>query len=106
MILRIWRGVTPAEKADEYLVYLQKTGVPEYRATPGNLGAQVVRRISGKRAEFLTISWWDSWEAIRGFAGDDIEKAVYYPEDDDFLIEREPTVTHYEVLDGQLPTGE
>ena len=98
MILRIWHGVTPAEKADAYSGYLQQTGLPGYRSTPGNLGVQFVRRVEGDRAEFLAISWWESYEAIRGFAGDDITRAVYYPEDDDFLLEREPTVAHYEVF--------
>ncbi len=98
MIMRIWHGATPAEKADEYLDYLKATGLEEYRATPGNLGVQIVRRIGGGRADFLTISLWESLDAIRGFAGDDIEKAVYYPEDDAYLLEREPTVAHYEVL--------
>ena len=98
MIMRIWHGATPAEKADEYLDYLKATGLKEYRATPGNLGVQIVRRIGGGHADFLTISLWESLDAIRGFAGDDIEKAVYYPKDDAFLLEREPTVAHYEVL--------
>ena len=98
MIMRIWRGVTLAEKADAYLEYLQATGIKEYRATPGNLSVQVVRRISEGRAEFLTITLWDSWEAIRGFAGENVDTAVYYPEDDAYLLEREPKVVHYEVL--------
>ena len=98
MIMRIWRGVTPAEKADAYLAYLQETGIKEYRATPGNLSVQVVRRISEERAEFLTITLWDSWEAIRRFAGENVDTPVYYPEDDAYLIEREPKVVHYEVL--------
>jgi len=98
VIMRMWHGVTPAAKADAYSDYLQQTGLPGYRETPGNLGVQFVRKIEGDRAEFLTISWWESYEAIRGFAGDDIARAVYYPEDDDFLLEREPTVAHYEVF--------
>ena len=50
------------------------------------------------RAEFLLVSLWDSEDAIRQFAGDDIEKAVFYPEDDRFLVERENRVSHYEVV--------
>ena len=52
----------------------------------------------GERAEFITLSFWEAGEAIRGFAGDDIERAVFYPEDDRFLVERELTVEHYEVV--------
>lgn len=75
--MRIWHGATPAAKADAYLEYLKATGVKEYRATRGNLGVQVVRRIGEGRADFLTISLWESVDAIRAFAGDDVEKAVY-----------------------------
>jgi heme-degrading monooxygenase HmoA len=57
-----------------------------------------LRRVDGDRAHFLLISLWDSMDAIRKFAGPEPEKAVYYPEDKDFLLEFEPNVTHYEVL--------
>lgn len=98
MIARLWRGVVPAEKADVYLAYLERTGLADYRATPGNRGVQVLRRIEGDAAEFLLVTWWDSWEAIRRFAGAEPEKARYYPEDAAFLRELEPTVRHFEVV--------
>ncbi len=98
MIVRIWHGVTPESKADQYLDYLKATGVKDYRATEGNRGVQVLRSTSEGRADFLTISWWESFEAIRRFAGDEIDKAVYYPEDKEYLLELEPKVAHYEVL--------
>jgi hypothetical protein len=59
----------------------------------------VLRRLEGDVAHFLLITLWDSWEAIRAFAGNDVERARYYPEDDRWLLEKEPFVTHYEVLD-------
>ncbi len=99
MIARIWHGTVPADRGDEYYEYLKKTGLPEYRQTPGNRGVTVLRRLEGDRAHFLLISFWDSWEAIRTFSGPDLEKAVYYPEDSNFLLELEPHVTHYEVLE-------
>ena len=71
MIARIWRGVTEAAQADQYLDYLQATGIPEYRATPGNQGAWMLRRIVADRAEFITLTFWDSLDAVRAFAGDD-----------------------------------
>ena len=98
MIARAWHGRVPAEKADAYAEFLNRSGVPEYRATPGNRGVYVLRRIEGEVAHFLLITLWTSREAIRGFAGDDIERAKYYPEDRDFLLEFEPHVAHYEVL--------
>jgi hypothetical protein len=67
----------------EYVAYIRDTGLTEYRATPGNLGAlTAVRDLDDERAEVITLSWWPSMDAIRGFAGDDVERAVYYPEDD------------------------
>jgi heme-degrading monooxygenase HmoA len=98
MIARVWRGVTPAAKADDYLAYLEATGLKEYRATPGNRGVQVLRRLAGDDAEFVLISLWDSLDAIRAFAGDDYERAVYYPEDGAYLRAFAPGVEHYDVL--------
>lgn len=98
-IARIWRGRTPASRAAEYLDFLERKGLSGYRATPGNRGVQVLLRTEGDVAEFLLITWWDDYDAIRGFAGPDPERAVYYPEDDDFLLEKEPNVTHYEVVE-------
>jgi heme-degrading monooxygenase HmoA len=100
MIVRIWHGVTAATKAEEYLDYLGQTGVPDYRATEGNRGVYVLRRIEGDRAHFLTLSLWESLEAIKEFAGPDPERARYYPEDEEFLLGFEPTVEHYEILIG------
>jgi heme-degrading monooxygenase HmoA/ketosteroid isomerase-like protein len=99
MIARTWRGITPAAKADAYRVYLQRTGLKDYAGTEGNRGVLALRRIQGEQAEFLLVTLWESWEAIRRFAGEDVDTAVYYAEDDDFLLYREPRVTHYEVVD-------
>lgn len=98
MIARIWRGETTAANADAYLDYLRRTSVAETPAISGNRGMQILRRIAGERAEFMTIILWESLDAIRAFAGEDIEKAVFYPEDDVYLISKELTMTHYEVF--------
>jgi heme-degrading monooxygenase HmoA len=98
LIARIWRGATRKTDASAYVDYLRETGLREYRATPGNVDAWVLWRSAGDRAEFITLSFWESREAIRGFAGDEIERAVFYPEDDRFLVDRELTVEHYEVV--------
>jgi heme-degrading monooxygenase HmoA len=97
VIARLWHGAVPAAKGDEYMRYLERTGLPDYRATPGNCGAYVLRRAEDGVEHFLLVSLWESRDAIRAFAGDDIERARYYPEDSEFLLELEPTVTHYEV---------
>lgn len=98
MIARFWRGVTKAGDADAYLAYLEDTGLSAYRATPGNRAAFAFRRIAGGRAEFLLLTLWDSKDAVREFAGPDVEQAVFYPEDDGFLVERDERVTHFEVV--------
>jgi heme-degrading monooxygenase HmoA len=97
MIARLWHGAVPVEKAEAYHAFLLRTGVPEYRATPGNRGVQILRRVDGPHAHFLLVTLWDSLDAIRAFAGEDVERAKYYPEDPSFLVELEPTVTHYSV---------
>jgi heme-degrading monooxygenase HmoA len=97
MIARTWRGSTKAEDADAYIDYLRGTGFAEYRATPGNRGVLALRRVAQGRAEFLLLTLWDSEEAVRRFAGDDPGRAVFYPEDERFLVERDEQVDHYEV---------
>jgi heme-degrading monooxygenase HmoA len=97
MITRIWRGWTRPEDTEAYAAYIKATGIVAYKATPGNQGAYLISRPDGDRTEFLTVSFWDSLESIAAFAGDDIDKAVFYAEDDRFLIDRETTVTHFEV---------
>ena len=103
MIARIWRGVTRESDKDTYFDYLQETGLKEYAAFPGNQGVWVLRRVSDGEAEFTLISLWESWDAIKAFAGPDYERAVYYPEDKRFLRHLDPEVKHYEVLSSPLP---
>ena len=97
MIARIWRGAVRAEDVHAYAAYVQRTGIKGYERTPGNRGAWLLWQIEGDRAEFITVSMWESRAAIEAFAGQDIDKAVFYPADDQFLIERDLTVQHYEV---------
>jgi heme-degrading monooxygenase HmoA len=106
MIARTWRGTTKGEDADAYLEYLHQTGFAEYRKTPGNHSVLGLRRLVNGRAEFLIVTLWDSEEAIRRFAGDNIEKAVFYPEDERFLVEGDLSVSHYEVVFDASPVTE
>lgn len=105
MIARIWHGVTPREKADEYVEYVGKTGIKDLQATPGNQGVFFLRRLSGDRADFLVLSLWESTDVIRKFAGEEIEKARYYPEDTDYLVKLEPNVEHYELMPADSAEG-
>jgi heme-degrading monooxygenase HmoA len=97
MITRIWRGFTRPEHFDEYAEYIEQTGLRGLAAAEGNLGFLLWRRLHDDRAEFVVQSLWESIEAIKGFAGEDAERARYYPRDTDYLLELEPTVEHYEV---------
>jgi heme-degrading monooxygenase HmoA len=99
MITRIWHGRTPVAKSDEYLHLMRTIAIPDYRATPGNKGAYALRRIEGDVAHFLMVTFWESEDAIRAFAGDAIAVAKYYDFDKNFVLEMEPASTHYETHD-------
>ncbi len=98
MITRIWHGKTKAVHAEIYLKYLQETGLKDYIETPGNISAKVLRQIDGDECHFYTVTEWDSIESIKKFAGEDFERARYYPEDEKYLLEFEETVNHYETF--------
>jgi heme-degrading monooxygenase HmoA len=97
MVARTWRGWTNAADIDRYAEYVRETGVEGLAETEGNLGVYVFTRSDGERAEIVVTSLWDSLDAIRAFAGDEISRAVFYPEDDEFLVDREWTCIHYDV---------
>lgn len=97
MIARIWRGAVAKANGDAYADYVAATGLAGYTSTAGNRGAWLLRRDIGEKTEFMTFTLWDSIDAIKGFAGERPEVAVFYPEDDRFLIERDQFVSHYEV---------
>lgn len=98
MICRIWHGRTSRERADEYAAFLEQRAIPDYRAVPGNLDVGVLRRDEGDVTHFLTVTHWSSEQSIRSFAGTEILKAKYYPEDADFLLEFEPEVQHFDLV--------
>ena len=98
-ITRMWHGITKTEHADEYLKYVEDTGLSDYKNVDGNLSAKILRRIDGNICHFLTITEWDSYESIKKFAGADFEKAKYYPEDEKYLLKFEENVAHYETFE-------
>lgn len=108
MICRMWRGRVPAPKADEYVRYVERTGVSAHRQTPGNLGSMILTRVMGDVAEIRVVSFWESLDAIRRFAGERPEVAVYFPEDEKYLLELEPEVLHCDVPVARLalPLGD
>ena len=98
-IARIWKGEVPLDRSDEYLEQMRTVAIPDYRSTDGNQGAFALRRDLEDSAEFLMLTFWDSRESIRAFAGDDINVAKYYDFDADVLLEMVPEVEHFEVYD-------
>ena len=105
MICRMWHGSTSRSKAEEYAAFLERRAIPDYRSVPGNLSAAVLSRDEATVSHFMTVTHWESEESIRAFAGDDLLKAKYYPEDQNFLLEFEPQVQHYTVTAIEMPSN-
>lgn len=98
MVVRMWHGRVPSEKAASYREFLKRRAIPDYRGVAGNLNVRVLERAEGPVTHFITMTFWNDMSAIHGFAGADVERAKYYPEDEEFLLEFEPRVVHYEVV--------
>ncbi|HTE51766.1 MAG TPA: hypothetical protein VK698_13020 [Kofleriaceae bacterium] len=99
VFLRTWTARIRSAEEGEYAAYIERTGASDYGATPGNLGFQLLMRDLGDgTSQVTTLSWWSSMEAIAAFAGEDVERARYYPEDDRFLLERPERVEHHRVI--------
>ena len=97
MIARLWTGRTKAEDYDTYLAYLEESGVAALHATPGNRGVMVLRLLDGDQAEFSVMSFWDSLDDVKAFAGEDVDAARYFPDDERFLLDFPPRLKHFEV---------
>jgi hypothetical protein len=98
MIVRNWHGRVPSALTDRYLTLMREVALPDYKSTPGNLGAWCLTRREGEITHFEMLTFWTDLDAIRRFAGEDYEKAKYYDFDAEFLIEQEPQVRHYEAV--------
>jgi hypothetical protein len=97
VIARVWRGATLGEDADTYAAYIEESAMKPARALPGSRGTLVLRRLHAGHAEFETILLFDSMDDVKAFAGEDVDEAVFFPEDDRYLVERELEVAHFEV---------
>lgn len=103
IIMRRWSSRIRRADEAEYVAYIEATGLKDYRATPGNLGCQMLMRsLPDGTTEVTTLSWWESMDAITAFAGDDAEAARYYPEDDRYLLAKPEQVEHHRVVAGSL----
>lgn len=97
MILRSWHGAVPVEFGDSFERYLEATGVSEAKAVPGNLGVFHRRARQGRYEHFFLLTYWDRWESVQRFAGDEPWVAVNYPEDSEFDLISDPIVLHQQV---------
>lgn len=106
-VARTWRGTTRSADAEAYLAYLHRTGLAEYRRTPGNRGVLALRRTVGGETEWLLVTLWDSIDAVRRFVvdPDDPTRAVFYPDDECFLTGRDERATHFEVVHLEPPAA-
>jgi len=97
-IMRLWHGKVALEKADEYEKFMITKAAPDYGSVDGLQKLYFQRKNKGAVAHFLLVTIWDSLEAVKNFAGDNPEIAKYYPEDDNFLLEKEKHVSMYQVF--------
>jgi heme-degrading monooxygenase HmoA len=100
VIARRWHGRVPADKAAEYLELMEAVGLSDYRSTQGNQGAWCLHRQDAEIVHVEMFTLWEDEAAIRRFAGDDMARAKYYDFDPGFLLEMEPEVTHFDVIEG------
>jgi len=98
MIARIWHGRTTKEDYDAYTHFMERRAIPDYQGTAGFVKLTFLRRLEGDSAHFTLITFWENLELIKNFAGEDYEKAKYYPEDEKYLLEFEEKVVHHEVF--------
>ena len=100
MIGRIWHGWTRPENADVYERLLKKEILPGIadKKVPGYKGIQLLRRpIDNEEVEFVTIMWFDSWEAVKPFSGEDYERAYVPPKAREVLARFDERSQHYEL---------
>jgi heme-degrading monooxygenase HmoA len=103
VIIREWRGRASPDRAEAYPEHFRRAVLPELRGIPGLLGATLSRREDGSRIEYLVLTRWQSLDAIRAFAGDDIGKAIVEPGAVAALLDFDDFVRHYEVVEDAGP---
>ena len=99
MIERTWKGITEISNAVNYIKHLEADTFPKVRNIPGNIGARVLKRDTGSHIEFLVITTWTSMDAIKAFAGENIEVAVVPEKAQAALSSFDNIVRHYELIE-------
>jgi len=102
VISRVWRGRTSKDRADNYEAFLKETAYPDYGDVEGNRGWVLLRRTDGDAVEFMFVSFWDSMDALKRYAGEDSEQPKYYPEDKVARLELPERAEHYGGVDVQM----
>lgn len=98
MIARVWKGITKIEHSAEYTQFMKTRAIPDYKKTDGFVKLTFLKRTDKEFAYFNLITFWKNLEVVENFAGKDLEKAKYYKEDENYLIDFPEKVTHYEVF--------
>jgi len=98
MISRLWHGWTTRENADAYEKLLREEVLPGIHRVRGFKGAQVLRRDANDEVEFVTITLFESLDAVKEFAGEDYELAVVLPEARKLLARFDARSAHYETV--------
>lgn len=98
MIARVWNGKVLLRDAEVYQQYLMDTGVTDYRELQGNKGVKLLSRKDEEYAYFSVVTFWNSVEDIKRYAGEDIDKAKYYPKDEEYLVDINYTVMHCDIV--------
>ena len=99
MTSRQWRGVAGREHADAYVQHLRAATLPALRRLPGFIDASILQREVAEGVEFLVVTRWASLEAIRAFAGANVEAAVVPEAVAAMMVDYDRVVRHYEVLE-------
>ena len=97
MIARTWRGRASTANAPAYVGHFTRNVVPELKRLAGHRGAWLLQRSTGAGMEFLAVTLWESREAIRAFAGEDIARAHVEPQARAVLSGFDESADHYEV---------
>ena len=99
MVARIWRGHTSADNADKYESFLQNDFMPSIakKNIPGYRKFQLLRKQGTNEVAFITIMWFDDVEQVKGFAGEDFEKAVIHPTAAGLLQRYDEFSQHFEL---------
>lgn len=103
MISRHWKGIARRDRAESYVGHLRRETFPGLAAIPGFVRASILRREVEEGTEFQIVTVWESWEAIRAFAGADPEEAVVPATVRAMMVGYDRRVVHYEVADTYLP---